>query len=396
MFSLCPKVFSLNFYSSTQSRRPTIGYRNRMAERGEEEPLDREGRIQARRQRIAERNSESSEDVKRIEHEKEMESRSNQQIAETRAHIKALTTEGESEVTAVRIARDQQENERRISQEVSRQARRRKLLYEAEGSARQNAVVAMKWSSLVDKEVAQELKAEIEAQREACDGIIEVKDSLLAEFRLELKQRDEEYVKALKKQAEDVDDLLEQMGRQLASLRQMHEEEVDEVETSFMQERHERMQAHEAEVQALMSRRREREESYLEARKHRIEEDQRRLEAARVQAAEDYSVLKIKLETEIQTLEKQLEEMRATYQLNQEKLDYNYRVLVERDTENTTTIKHQKRKLTRMADVLSALRAKHAREEKRYKQVRPRPATRAALNSQLGEARGDVPEAHRR
>ena len=53
-----------------------------------------------------------------------MESRSNQQIAETRAHIKALTTEGESEVTAVRIARDQQENERRISQEVSRQARR--------------------------------------------------------------------------------------------------------------------------------------------------------------------------------------------------------------------------------------------------------------------------------
>merc|ERR1712086_226594 len=131
-----------------------------------------------------------------------MESRSNQQIAETRAHIKALTTEGESEVTAVRIARDQQENERRISQEVSRQARRRKLLYEAEGSARQNAVVAMKWSSLVDKEVAQELKAEIEAQREACDGIIEVKDSLLAEFRLELKQRDEEYVKALKKQAE--------------------------------------------------------------------------------------------------------------------------------------------------------------------------------------------------
>ena len=56
------------------------------------------------------------------------------------------------------------------------------------------------------------------------------------------------------------------------------------------------------------------------------------------------------------------------YQLNQEKLEYNYRVLVERDSENSTTIKQQKKKLTRMADVLSSLKAKYAREEKRYRQ----------------------------
>ena len=49
------------------------------------------------------------------------------------------------------------------------------------------------------------------------------------------------------------------------------------------------------------------------------------------------------------------------YQLNQEKLEYNYRVLVERDSENSTTIKQQKKKLTRMADVLSSLKAKYAR-----------------------------------
>ena len=59
--------------------------------------------------------------------------------------------------------------------------------------------------------------------------------------------------------------------------------------------------------------------------------------------------------------------MRATYQLNQEKLDYNYRVLVERDSENTNTIKQQKKKLTRMADILSNLKARYAREERRFK-----------------------------
>ncbi len=50
--------------------------------------------------------------------------------------------------------------------------------------------------------------------------------------------------------------------------------------------------------------------------------------------AEDFHILKIRLETDIQNLEQHLEAMRATYQLNTEKLEYNYRVLVERDHEN--------------------------------------------------------------
>merc|ERR1719171_768465 len=106
----------------------------------------------------------------------------------------------------------------------------------------------------------------------------------------------------------------------------------------------------------------------MDARRRRYEDDQKQLEAQRVQDAEDYNILKIKLETEIQTLEQQLEEMRATYQLNQEKLDYNYRVLAERDSENTNTIKQQKKKLTRMADILSNIKQRYAREERRFKQ----------------------------
>lgn len=56
-----------------------------------------------------------------------------------------------------------------------------------------------------------------------------------------------------------------------------------------------------------------------------------------------------------QTLEQQLQEMRATYQLNTEKLEYNYRVLSERDMENSATLSHQKRKLNKLKDALSGL-----------------------------------------
>ena len=40
--------------------------------------------------------------------------------------------------------------------------------------------------------------------------------------------------------------------------------------------------------------------------------------------------------------------MRATYQLNTEKLEYNFSVLTERDAENSHTIAQHKRKLARL------------------------------------------------
>ena len=65
------------------------------------------------------------------------------------------------------------------------------------------------------------------------------------------------------------------------------------------------------------------------------------------------------METDIQTLEQHLESMRAAYQLNQEKLDYNYRVLLERDAENQATITQQKRKISKQRDLLSTLMVTH-------------------------------------
>ena len=48
-----------------------------------------------------------------------------------------------------------------------------------------------------------------------------------------------------------------------------------------------------------------------------------------------------------QILQQQLQQMKATYQLNQEKLEYNFQVLRKRDEENTITKSQQKRKITK-------------------------------------------------
>lgn len=157
----------------------------------------REARIVARRKRIEERigakaDGEAKAGRKKGEEGSSEESRSKTQVAETRSRIDRLKTTGNSEVTKVRIMGDSRENERRISEEVNRQGRRQKLLYEAESSARQNAAVAMKWSALFDKEIPQELLQEIEMQRDTCDRIIQSKDRLIKEFKTELKAKDDE------------------------------------------------------------------------------------------------------------------------------------------------------------------------------------------------------------
>ncbi len=57
------------------------------------------------------------------------------------------------------------------------------------------------------------------------------------------------------------------------------------------------------------------------------------------------------------------------YQLNTEKLEYNYRVLVERDHENQATINQQKRKISRQRDILSGLKGRYAETDRKYLEV---------------------------
>jgi dynein regulatory complex protein 1 len=60
--------------------------------------------------------------------------------------------------------------------------------------------------------------------------------------------------------------------------------------------------------------------------------------------------------------------MRVTYQLNIEKLEYNYQVLKKREEENGTILGAQKRKINRLADHLNMLKIKSAKQEKIFQQ----------------------------
>jgi dynein regulatry complex protein 1 len=127
-----------------------------------------------------------------------------------------------------------------------------------------------------------------------------------------------------------------------------------------MQDRKVHLEQCQTEMQQIIDRRSQSEQDFMERHLAMVETYQKQLFDLHVNDAQEYNSLKIRLESDRQNLEKHMEMMLATYQLNIEKLDYNYRVLVERDHENSATINQQKRKIARQRDLLANLKNRHA------------------------------------
>ena len=241
-----------------------------------------------------------------------------------------------------------------------------KLEAEVTASAERFDEIMKKWLLAKGKKIPQELHVLLQQQKASCEAMTDEKEKLIGEFQQELKGKDDQYVKYLKKQAEDVDLILERMEEQSKTLMRSYLVELGEIEKAFETERRQLLEKQQSSWEERMGEREGQEAKYLEAREKRIDENEAQLKHLRVRNAEEFNRIKIKLETDIQILQQQIQQMKATFQLNAEKLEYNFQVLKKRDEENTITISQQKRKLTRLQDTCNTVKAKVTKQEKSH------------------------------
>ncbi|XP_018430142.1 PREDICTED: dynein regulatory complex protein 1, partial [Nanorana parkeri] len=243
-----------------------------------------------------------------------------------------------------------------------------KIDNDAKSSYEKFQTITKKWLPTQEKQIPEELWALLNSQQQQCAQLIEDKNKLIGELQQELKRKDDQYVKDLKKQAEDIDLLIERMEDQVKSLMKTYREELLHTEKAFEQERRELLDVSKKKWEQTMQGRWDKELESLLNRMKKVEEYEKQLNQLRVQDGEEYTMIKIKLETDVQILQQQLQHIKATFQLNQEKLEYNYQVLKKRDEENTITKSQQKRRITRLHDVLNNLRIKLDKQIKQYKE----------------------------
>ena len=316
----------------------------------------------ARREALGEQPRTEEDDEKEVDKDR----RSKKQVEESSQRLEKLTSDGTQLVTNVLVAGDAKEVQRRLDEDETKKTRVEKLEAEANASIERFEEIMRRWEPALAKTIPQDLQEKLAEQKTACDAMRDEKDKLINDFQQELKTKDDQYVRDLKKQAEDVDLILERMEDQVKTIMKGFREELEEIEKAFVAERAALLQQHIGTWDKEMERRRKIELDYLKERERRIDDHEQQLQHLRQQNAEEYKKIMMTFEKEIQALQQQIEQMKATFQLNAEKLEYNFHVLKKRDEENMITISQQKRKITKLQDVLTNLRKKLSKQEEQY------------------------------
>lgn len=247
------------------------------------------------------------------------------------------------------------------------EVRRTALEAERSNCAKVDAAFAMRWSALLDKESPEEVAAGLLELRSLMLSMLEGKDRVVQAFDEYLGTVDDDYLRLIREQTRDVDEVLAYTRRTLRDLRQFAVDEVRACEEAFEKEREEYLKQREGRLDALR-------EEIAQAETQALDDRQKLLEQYNDDTAEHifkdyeaYTTLKRKLEAEGAALRQQLEEMRSVYQLNSDKLDYNYRLLAARDVESQNLIVQQRRKLSKLQDQLAVLVAKHTQVDERLR-----------------------------
>jgi len=329
---------------------------------------DRDDRVAARRARIAARlkAKREAEDPSLIEPEPEPEPTAEEtQVRESKRRLARLKALGFDDVTGIKAVAVAREAHRRGVRDDRRVERRNRIEQERAETMQRDGEVAGEWDKLRGIKVAHDLNAAIQAQKVLCDQIVASKNALIAEMTEELDKEDDEFERNIRRQEEEVDETLKRMNSQYNELSAAYMSEFDEIERVFLEERSAALKANMEELDALFQRRDAAELKYMEDVAATADAYRKELEKHEADDAEEYTMLKIRLETDIANLQRHLADMKSTYLLNAEKLEYNYRVLVERDHENAGTLQIQRRKIAKLRETLMKVKDKfHAMDKK--------------------------------
>ncbi|PSN49548.1 Dynein regulatory complex protein 1 [Blattella germanica] len=267
-------------------------------------------------------------------------------------------------VTNVRVANDAREVKRRENEVAARRKRLQRIEDETNASMEQYDEVNSKWEVILGSNDPLDLHHAIEQQKEKCAELIAQKDVLIKELKKELKVADEHFDKDQKKQKEDLWTLAERIDNQVKVMKRAYKQELKLIEDVMEFERAQLVEMNNKKWEALYRERKELEVKHMNLKFEAVDEHEDEIYRVTVEHQERFREMKIKLETDIQCLEQELEQVKAQCLMNSEKLVYNFQVLKKREEENLIVHAQQKRRITRLQDVVNTLRKKIAEIDK--------------------------------
>ncbi|CAH8865297.1 unnamed protein product [Trichobilharzia szidati] len=159
------------------------------------------------------------------------------QIEQSNQRIAKLIRDGDSFVTNIRVACDARENLKRAEDHELNQIRVQNLENDATNSLELFNKITEQWDIVQESELVDETRELLEKQKKLCTDLIAEKNKLINELNLEVKAKDDHYVRELKKRTEDIDLLAERMESQIKAMQRAYREEIIAIENAFLEQR---------------------------------------------------------------------------------------------------------------------------------------------------------------
>ena len=324
-------------------------------------------RVEIQRQKQKENNGEKSVDDK-YGNDANMTNQTKAQIKKSRDLLDQSKKEVDETVSNIKLSAEVTETKRR-SDYVDETDERMFLLEESiRNGNTKNSQIDEKWNELMDVQIAQHLYSGIKETKKDCDQLIQSYQSVGKTFLTKFQKKSEDYVLLLKQQESEISNMIWHMHDSIAKLKALYENELMEIEKSFMKERKDDIiEKNQAKFEQLLKDTRKQEFMILENQVALNKQFSNDLEKVRREDSESFNKLKINLENHIQLLEQQLQEMTSMYQLNNEKLNYNFQILKEREKENLMTLDHLKRREKKLKNFLLNHKTKFEKSNQGYR-----------------------------
>ncbi|KAK3927976.1 Dynein regulatory complex protein 1 [Frankliniella fusca] len=285
------------------------------------------------------------------------------QVESSAEELERLLLEGKELVTNVRVASDTREVNRRQEESENRKKRLQRLEEEETATKAMFEEVNEKWEMMAKHNDPMDLKADIDAQKERCNELLAQKNAVIQDLMSELEAADLRFVKDQQRQLEEVSLLVQRIENQVKIMKEAYRRELGLIEEAISNERKDLLESCNKHWEALYKQRDKEEVNNLKLRFQEQEEQDEEVRRVRMEHQEKYRQTKIKLDSDIQIMHHELEQVKAMCLLNAEKLDYNYQVLQKREDENLMMRAQQKRRINKLQDIANGLRKKMRESE---------------------------------
>lgn len=141
-------------------------------------------------------------------------------------------------------------------------------------------------------------------------------------------------------------------------MRRAYQREFDLIEDVILAERKKLIDTNQKRWEEFCKKREQQEVANSDKKFEQLEEFNEKMNMMRIDFEEKFRETYINLENDIDTIQRELERIKALALLNSEKLDYNYQILKKREDENIIIKSQQKRRINKLQDVINDLRKK--------------------------------------